>query len=449
MAEKATLYFVVTKVIAPKNSRFHLLLFLNNIKIKLNSPKSRSLAYTIPYKIKKDVNISSVENSKFNIQINFYEGERIIANGSVDIYPKYFININAIEPKQYNLNVPNMNDIYVFVGMTIIPFGGICPSDYDIYGDSAKVISAEGLEENIQAVPIHPSSNSQTEAQTELVESESGKKHKRKKGTSDKECIMFESQSGNIHRRHHTHQYPTDQIQSVGEEEIVQSESGNTHRRKKGTKDTKSVTFTSEEGHVHRKKRRHISQETENQEQYQQQETEINNRQNQKSEDDVIVESESGKKHRRKKGTGDIECITFESQNGNIHRRHHTHHPQQNTPQAEGEEEIVQSESGNTHRRKKGTKDTKSVTFTSESGHVHRRRRHHTQQETQEQPEEVSPAPTENVKDDSNETQSKRRRRSKKEKEENDNIEVETVPQKEEHHHRKRRSHSSKKPDES
>lgn len=262
MSEKATLYFVITKVIAPKCSFFNLILSVDNSKTILKSPRSRSNAYTIPYKIMKEVSILDNKGQIYNIEIIFYDKDQPVINGSVNINIKDFFKASSIELKQYDLNVPNIDNISVFVGVALVPIGEPFLSDFDIYGNSAKIVSKDDSNEN-QSTAQNSPVNDKLECEPEIVESESGKKHRRKKGTTDNECITFISQSGRSHKKHRIYSIPEHSPsfdQKVDDEEIIRSESGSPHRRKRGTKDTKAVTFISEGGHEHRKRRSRQSQ---------------------------------------------------------------------------------------------------------------------------------------------------------------------------------------------
>lgn len=152
-----TLFFAVTKVTAPQGSTFHLVLSIGDLKVTLMSPKTSSKNFTIPYKISKEVTNSPEGSSSYRscvAQINFLDGESTTATGSVRIKPDDFINAPAIDIKEYDIPVPNIDKVSIFIGMSL-KNDGASPSDCDNYTDSAKVISTKSRQNQSDSSSNH------------------------------------------------------------------------------------------------------------------------------------------------------------------------------------------------------------------------------------------------------------------------------------------------------
>lgn len=427
MSEKTTLYFVITKVIAPKNSLFNLVLSVDNSKTILKSPKSRSNAYTIPYKIMKEVSILNDEDPVYNIEIIFNEQNHPTATGSVAIKPKSFLNANSIELKQYDLNVPNMDNVSVFAGVALIPIGEPFLPDFDIYGNSAKVLSKDDYGENQSISEISPT-NSPTEKEAEIVESESGKKHRRKKGTTDNECITFISQSGRSHKKHRIYSIPEHSPsfdKKVDDEEIIRSESGSPHRRKRGTKDAKTVTFISEGGHEHRKRRIH-----------QNQQNEINDQNNPNEITDEKQHNEISSQQNEIQNQNQQN----EDQNQIQQQRRRRHRNQQSQQQENTEILITQSENGRSHHRKRNSAiDSATENSVSESVIHHKRKKN-----TESQPEQQIEQQQEQQEQQQQEHRRRRHKKPDSEQKNEDKNENEITENKTEESHRRKRRRKEK-----
>ena len=140
--------------------------------------------------------------------------------------------------------------------------------------------SSSGFEDNrIGSAPM--ATDNQVEGVVEIVESECGRKHRRKRGTMEANDGTFISDGGHVHKRRHRSQQaqPTAPVETAPvetapapaptpaeppanesvevAEEIVESVSGRKRRRNRGTNDTNDGTFISDGGHTH--KRRHRS----------------------------------------------------------------------------------------------------------------------------------------------------------------------------------------------
>ncbi|KAK8894606.1 hypothetical protein M9Y10_023043 [Tritrichomonas musculus] len=306
MTGKATLYFAVNKVTAPARSTIQLVLSVGDTKVTLSPPRStRGTNYNIPYKISREVTNSPEGSSSYRscvVQINFLDGEIVTSTGSVRIKPDEFINASKIELRDYPIPVADKENVSANIGISLIPDGGAAPSNYGEFEETAKIIATEQRQD--------------------------------------------QSDSSSHHSHHRSSQPPVEQPSSdqmEGAEDIVESESGKKHRRRKGTKDTKDGTFISDGGTVH-KRRRHRTAQLTDQPPSQSEPTpppadppgEPSSDQMEGAED--IVESESGKKHRRKKGTKDTKDGTFISDGGTVHKRRRHRKPEENSGETKPEE---------------------------------------------------------------------------------------------------------------
>lgn len=411
MSEKATLYFVVTKVIAPKNSIFNLIITVDNSKTIVKSPRSRSNAYTIPYKIMKEVSILPDKETKYFIEIIFFDNNQPIATGSACINPKNFLDVHNIELKQYDLNVPNMDDISVFVGVALIPIGKPFLTDYDIYGNSAKVVFLSDSTVN-QSTSESNQANNPTQIEAKGVESESKNRYRRKKSTTDSESMSYSSQSSHSHKRHRNSISYHSSFDHKIEEEIVKSESIiHSHRKQ----DEKSAIFISEGANKHRRRRSHhingIQSEIISQNHQSEHKSHKRHKEDidqQKQEENQIKEQQNGNSDKKKRNENqNLEKI--EDINNNLikekienqeqhHRRHRRSKSQsqdqnENKQVKENENKGIESENDHIHLRKKGTKDSKSESSVSEEVHEHRKKKrnstvdnaHHIQQQEEQQ----------------------------------------------------------------
>ena len=304
MTESSTLYFALQKAVIrlPQDQSLQIVLSIGESVITLHPGNPRRGGnYNIPYKTSQEISQVNGHYRRVNIQFNILDGNSaVVASGSIALSPRDFAGKEEIDFMQYEIPFTDYQlerPATIVAGLAMTSLGSPPPQNYDSLTNAAEVISTATRDQSSESGPRRrrseqpppPPPEPEQQEEAEYLESESGRRHRRKKGTKVEADGTFYDEQGRKHRRRrHTadpstvvaqepentssmlenspsHPQIEEQPQPQGgnqieeEAEYLESESGRRHRRKKGTKVEADGTFYDEQGRKHRR-RRHTHQ---------------------------------------------------------------------------------------------------------------------------------------------------------------------------------------------